>query len=120
MSQSENRPDPPTPKHCGSYKAGHETHYIPATKVYIRAERFPVEIRGPIEDGWFTVSDATSSQRWWHHDTELLEYLAPTSAQRVDNTTYLVVDRRWLHAAREPTECPVWVGGVAIPRLKPV
>ncbi len=94
---------------CRSYMAGHHTHWIPAIKIYAEAERIPVELDGPIENGWFTVRVDGTNERWWHHDLGILEHFLPCQGERVGATTFITIPvpggSKWVYAARHESPC---------------
>ena len=104
------------PSRCKKFLPGHGTHWGPVLKTHPNTPRVRVLVYDLDEEGWFTISRGGWSERWWHHDIEVLERFGfeRSGAMLVKGTGYilkhgqqseLVNGVRWIHAATEATTC---------------
>lgn len=101
---------PVKPLRCGSYRPGHDTHWIPVLRVYTRAERHPVTLEGISDDGWMIFKQGDATERRWHHDAPWVRSLVG-SWRRVGESEFFEVGGTWVCTGAEATACPS--GGTA-------
>jgi|TARA_B110000196_G_scaffold221779_1_gene190861 hypothetical protein len=104
------------PSRCKKFLPGHGTHWGPVLKTHPNTPRVRVLVYDLDEEGWFTISSRDWSERWWHHDIEVLERFGfeRSGAMLVKGTGYILKHGqqpglgngvRWIHAAAEATTC---------------
>ncbi len=99
-------PTRPQPAHCGSYKPGHETHWIPVLRVYPETPRHPVTLESISDDGWLTFTQEGDELLLWHHDVARVERLRSGQWRRVGDTTFVTSGSSWVCCGTEPSPCP--------------
>ena len=110
-------PTIPKPLHCGSYRPGHETHWIPVLRVYANTERLPVTFEHVDDAGWIKLEQDGEELVVWHHDVERIKALSGGSWRRVGQSDFYTVARgveqrdgsrggSWVCTGSESTTCP--------------
>ncbi|MGQ0831180.1 MAG: hypothetical protein ACT4OV_05830 [Microthrixaceae bacterium] len=113
MSPTPNRraPSIDPPLRCGSYRRGHEAHWVQA-KVSNEAGHFRHGTATVDADGWITIvlNDGTHLRKWTHDPTRLAQLLDASGREvAVRHHGVLAVPAGGTYivsVADEPTPCP--------------